>query len=898
LPDDAAEGEEGKLAPDDDSETVFSERVAEFSRDRRIACRLEVRVSSAAGREAFGDVQVTVWTDMPGDDVRLHWGVVPHGPFGDNHWQAAEEAVAEAAAAGTTRYNKTASQTPLPAAASDGGREVVLRFAATAAPRAINFVLHDLERNSWTHTSSGAVFHVPLPPRTAALAAQAAVDRARSMATLLSALQTAIVTSEVAPAESNGSLAEWQPTYSRSEIVTALRSRAQRLAVRVTRHGAGGVRLRCACDIADAPLALHWGVVPRGARDDIWAAPPPAIWPPGSCAVGSSALQSPMVLGADGLAHIQLELGCDCAAVHFVLREEGGGPRGGATWYDDAGHDFFIVLPPPPAGAAAAEADGPSSPLLDSPREAGAAEAAEAEGAGAGAESEVAAIAVRAEAERLEWLAAEAGRQRRSSDAEAAAAGGMERRLLQLRERELAEAVLRAPPPSELQLPPSPAPAAEAAQLEPAPAAPEPARNIGTGSGREVLLQGFNWDSWKVKEGWYAKLAAAAPELAALGATVVWLPPPTDSVSAEGYLPRDLYDLNSRYGSMAQLRACVAALQAAGLKTLGDAVLNHRCAHAQNEAGVWNRFGGRLAWDERAIVCDDPHFGGKGNRSQGDNFPAAPNIDHSQPFVRRDIREWLAWLREEVGFDGWRLDYVRGFSGDAVRDYLAHTEPSFAVGEYWDTLAYRGSEPEYNQDAHRQRIVDWLNAAGGLAGAFDVTTKGILHAALERREYWRLSDAKGKPPGVLGWWPSRAVTFIEARAAAGEAAARALTPPAPQNHDTGSSQGHWRFPAGKEMQGYCYILTHPGTPCIFWDHAFEWRLQGLRGLVELRKRSGVHCRSQVCILLAEREAYVAKIDDALLVRLGPKPWEPTGEEAKRWQRAEHGQDWCTWQRRA
>lgn len=48
---------------------------------------------------------------------------------------------------------------------------------------------------------------------------------------------------------------------------------------------------------------------------------------------------------------------------------------------------------------------------------------------------------------------------------------------------------------------------------------------------------------------------------------------------------------------------------------------------------------------------------------------------------------------------------------------------------------------------------------------------GILCSfqALDRCEYWRLSDQKGKPPGVLGWWPSRAVTFIE-------------------NHDTGSTQ--------------------------------------------------------------------------------------------------------------
>lgn len=34
----------------------------------------------------------------------------------------------------------------------------------------------------------------------------------------------------------------------------------------------------------------------------------------------------------------------------------------------------------------------------------------------------------------------------------------------------------------------------------------------------------------------------------------------------------------------------------------------------------------------------------------------------------------------------------------------------------------------------------------------------------------------------------------------------------------GSSQGHWRFPHHAVEQGYAYILTHPGTPCVFWDH--------------------------------------------------------------------------------
>lgn len=42
------------------------------------------------------------------------------------------------------------------------------------------------------------------------------------------------------------------------------------------------------------------------------------------------------------------------------------------------------------------------------------------------------------------------------------------------------------------------------------------------------------------------------------------------------------------------------------------------------------------------------------------------------------------------------------------------------------------------------------------------------------------------------------------------------------SHDTGSTQAHWPFPHNRVGQGYAYILTHPGMPCIFWDHFFEW----------------------------------------------------------------------------
>lgn len=37
-----------------------------------------------------------------------------------------------------------------------------------------------------------------------------------------------------------------------------------------------------------------------------------------------------------------------------------------------------------------------------------------------------------------------------------------------------------------------------------------------------------------------------------------------------------------------------------------------------------------MAWDETAICSGNPEFGGRGNPKQGDDYGAAPNIDHSQ----------------------------------------------------------------------------------------------------------------------------------------------------------------------------------------------------------------------------------------------------------------------------
>lgn len=54
------------------------------------------------------------------------------------------------------------------------------------------------------------------------------------------------------------------------------------------------------------------------------------------------------------------------------------------------------------------------------------------------------------------------------------------------------------------------------------------------------------------------------------------------------------------------------------------------------------------------------------------------------------------------------------------------------------------------------------------------------------------------------------------------------------------------------MEGYAYILTHPGLPCILWEHAFDWGLiDDLKALIELRRRSGITRLGTVMILTAQ-----------------------------------------------
>lgn len=44
-----------------------------------------------------------------------------------------------------------------------------------------------------------------------------------------------------------------------------------------------------------------------------------------------------------------------------------------------------------------------------------------------------------------------------------------------------------------------------------------------------------------------------------------------------------------------------------------------------------------------------------------------------QERIREDIIEWLRFLRNSIGFDGWRFDFVRGYGGQFCKTYTDAT---------------------------------------------------------------------------------------------------------------------------------------------------------------------------------------------------------------------------------
>lgn len=322
------------------------------------------------------------------------------------------------------------------------------------------------------------------------------------------------------------------------------------------------------------------------------------------------------------------------------------------------------------------------------------------------------------------------------------------------------------------------------------------------------MLQGFNWVSHRGGKH-YVNLSEQLKNFKRVGIDKLWLPPSSRSRDPEGYYPLEYYDMNTEYGTEDELRRLVASARDEGVGAIGELV-------------CWYDFCGY----KRQNYC----FSGRERK-----------IDSPELFD--EFREYVKYMHDYVGFSGIRLDYLKSHPAHDVGLYLSDMKDIEFVGELWDTMNYTDAHLEYDQDRHRQGIVDYIDASGGKFNMFDFTLKGILQQALNAGEFWRLRDSRGNMPGANGWYASNVVTFID-------------------NHDT-LGQHLWSFSYNPDVvaAGYAYIMTHPGTPCVYYDHYHDIQ-EDLKTLIDIRSKLTFE---RFEITEASHERYVAKIDDITVV---------------------------------
>jgi alpha-amylase len=402
-----------------------------------------------------------------------------------------------------------------------------------------------------------------------------------------------------------------------------------------------------------------------------------------------------------------------------------------------------------------------------------------------------------------------------------------------------------------------------------------PRRNY-VGEGRDVILQGYHWrshhGSWPsngVKKAWYRIIEENAGRIKHAGFTIVWFPPPSDSASADGYLPRRWNCFQTPYGGEADLRKAISAL--APVKCMADVVVNHRAgAHTAGADFEEPSFPD----NRRAVTCDDSSGAGLGQPDTGEErMTAARELDHTNPAVRTAVKQFLDRLKG-IGFKGWRYDLVKGYHGRFVAEYNDASLPEFSVGEFFD--------------GNRQKLANWIDQTNGKCAAFDFALRFRLYDACTKSDYSTLrSNNCGHtvPSGLIGYWSSHAVTFVD-------------------NHDTEASReaDHARdhndihpFRDRAIARGYAYILTHPGTPCVFWQHFFdsdEYTRTRVERLLQVRLNSGITAHSKVQIHDARYGLYAATIDGKVAVKLGQDSWSP----GHGWQLAVDGEHFAVWTR--
>ena len=330
-----------------------------------------------------------------------------------------------------------------------------------------------------------------------------------------------------------------------------------------------------------------------------------------------------------------------------------------------------------------------------------------------------------------------------------------------------------------------------------------------------VMLQAFYWDCPRTEKKefkWWKHVSKQIPTLAEVGFTSLWLPPVHKAANlggpSMGYDPYDYYDLGefdqkgsvpTWFGTKKELLNLIETAHKHGLGVIADVVINHNSGADAQEVNPltkqkrWTSFQPKSETFPRDWECFHPSMYESWDEGA---FGDMPDLSHRNPYVYAEILKLTRWLVEEVGFDGFRYDYVKGYGANTITaiqeyHYMRDGKPfrPYGVAEFWDNA---------------RAIENWVDLANfsnsNPVDAFDFPLREMLKALCDQFGFSLRGLATWET--VLQKQPYTTVTFVE-------------------NHDL---RDEGRPIVNDKLLAYSYILTHEGYPCVFWHDYFNYNL--------------------------------------------------------------------------
>ena len=348
-----------------------------------------------------------------------------------------------------------------------------------------------------------------------------------------------------------------------------------------------------------------------------------------------------------------------------------------------------------------------------------------------------------------------------------------------------------------------------------------------------VMLQAFYWDCPRA-EGrefqWWNTIRQEIPAVAKTGFSALWLPPVHKAANlmgpSMGYDPYDYYDLGefdqkgavpTWFGNKADLLALIKDAHQYNLAVIADIVINHNSgADAQEVNPItgqsrWTLFEPKSGKFPRNWECFHPNMYESWDEM---TFGDMADLSHRNPYVYAELLNLARWLIEQVGFDGFRYDFVKGYGANtitAIQEYRYQREgrliTPYGVAEFWDNA---------------RAIENWVDLANfsnsNPVDAFDFPLREMLKALCDQYGFSLRNLATWET--VVQKQPQSVVTFVE-------------------NHDL---RDEGRPIVNDKLLAYSYILTHEGYPCVFWHDYFNYNLaladtsNGIAALVQAHEK--------------------------------------------------------------